>query len=343
MIGQHIYSLLAQSVGTRKVFRYFKDRYALMLLGYVIGDGAHVSDLKRTPMRSLLEKPAVKEATARAAQGRLTRDLLGSVWNPQMVNYVVTGGTWGIGDSLGSWRWHQLSRPGGNLVLHLNFSNEHEQQLRRFLRTDEESPFSRNCHPSSHARRTMAWARLDIDIQGGEALIEEIQNDWIRDALAYREPAERYLPLEDGAERFAASTSISTCSPRAFLNYLDAAVEPHAAVWSEAMLMTAIEYLVEELGITRIFYHTFEGGNLLKGLVGCQPPRSLYTALPRRLCFEETDTWPQFLRDTYQRRSPRIGTARIPKAQRRACASARFWLLDLARMRAQLPGREDDA
>jgi hypothetical protein len=57
-------------------------------------------------------------------------------------------------------------------------------------------------------------------------------------------------------------------------------------------------------------YHTFETGNRLKQISGSRrPPRSLYTALPRRFCFQETDARPGFL---LPGKSARSRSARVP-------------------------------
>lgn len=67
-------------------------------------------------------------------------------------------------------------------------------------------------------------------------------------------------------------------------------------LWDEAMLASAIWFLKEEIGITRIYYHTFEFGSQWKCITGMQPPRSLYTRLPDRFCFEKTRQVPHFLK-----------------------------------------------
>ncbi|MEM6335100.1 MAG: hypothetical protein AAF752_00940, partial [Bacteroidota bacterium] len=50
----------------------------------------------------------------------------------------------------------------------------------------------------------------------------------------------------------------------------------------------------------RIYFHTDAGGRQLKPMAN--PPRSLYSRLPRRFCFTETETAPTFLRSTRHRR-----------------------------------------
>ena len=72
----------------------------------------------------------------------------------------------------------------------------------------------------------------------------------------------------------------------------------HAAVWDEAMLSATLFFLREELGIRHIYYHTHASGQWLKRIRDRLPPRSLYTELPRRFCFRETDALPGFLART---------------------------------------------
>ncbi|MBT3027590.1 MAG: hypothetical protein KME48_10520 [Candidatus Thiodiazotropha sp. (ex Ctena orbiculata)] len=33
----------------------------------------------------------------------------------------------------------------------------------------------------NYYRETLAWARLDVDLERNEVLIEEVQSDWVRD------------------------------------------------------------------------------------------------------------------------------------------------------------------
>lgn len=68
------------------------------------------------------------------------------------------------------------------------------------------------------------------------------------------------------------------------------------------MLAAAIKVLREDLNIKRIFYHSFESGNILKGFEGdWLPPRSLYTQLPKRFCFQPTNEAPAMLAHELER------------------------------------------
>ena len=134
-------------------------------------------------------------------------------------------------------------------------------------------------HPvSQNGELTLAWARIDLDLKTNEALIEEIQSDWVRNAMAK-------ATEEDG-------DSIK------WSRYVDTILRPHSKVWDQAMLASIIWFLVEEIGVTQLFYHTFETGSKFKHITWDQPPKSLYTKLPSIYCFEITHNGPRFIRDT---------------------------------------------
>ena len=68
------------------------------------------------------------------------------------------------------------------------------------------------------------------------------------------------------------------------------------------MLSAALSLVRNELGVRRVFFHTFETGSRLKRMGACAPPRSLYTKLPRRFCFRPTHSGPLFLHEERDRR-----------------------------------------
>ncbi len=268
----------------RTPFYYFKDRYALMLMGMAFDSPATKADVRRTAFAKLLDKPIVKEAMARSGIGEISRTVFEQVWPDDYACYLLALGVWG-GESRS---WCQTTRRGYNLVLQLNFSNEHNARYLKLVDPDREYPFEVGGHPIAKGkRRTLAWSRLDIDLDGGEALIEEIQNDWLREV--------------DWALRCANSetTSFWYCGieieTTKFVEYCDSVLAAHRKVWDEAMLAATIWFLREELGIRKIFYHTHRSGAALKGIAYRLPPRSLYTALPKRFCFERTGDMPVFL------------------------------------------------
>lgn len=87
------------------------------------------------------------------------------------------------------------------------------------------------------------------------------------------------------------------------LNYVNW-FDHYKRVWAEAMLCATIEFIHFELGIERIFLHTARSGWQVKMMDHTwQPPRSLYSDLPKKFCFKQTWAAPEFLLKTrsYQR------------------------------------------
>jgi hypothetical protein len=134
----------------------------------------------------------------------------------------------------------------------------------------------------------MAWARLDIDLDNGEALIEEIQTDWLREA---RVCYERLRSLGKSYWRRWMR------APENFSEYYETCLARHAAHWDEATLAATLFFLREELGLPDIWMHTPQSGLRLKEMNAkyAAPPVSLYSDLPRRFCFHATDSLPGFL------------------------------------------------
>ncbi len=156
-------------------FYYHKDRYALMLLSYCVGSSRKISALRKSYLGKLLHKPLVKEVLQYAGDQQLSPMLLDSCWPVQPHCYRITLDKWD-----GTYSWNQTSRRGWNLVVQLNFSGQHNQEFRRLLKPKYNDVFAMCGHPVSEKEHTLAWARIDFDLAPGEALIEEIQTDWLR-------------------------------------------------------------------------------------------------------------------------------------------------------------------
>lgn len=273
--------------GRRTLFPYFKDRYALVLLSYAVGAGKTIRAVKESAFGGLLDKPLLKAATGNLPDGRLTAERLACIWPCQPEYYRLTLGTWGPDKGYWNQAWYQVSRPGKNLVVQLNFSAKHNRPFLDLIRPEGHHPFAWHGHPiATNGEHTMAWARLDIEPEAGEALIEEVQTDWIRAArLAQRVLADlRRRPVGRGGGGLDD-----------LQQYVEEVLEPHIRMWDEAVLTAALWFLREKLGIRRIYYHTYEGGRRLKGMPNEKPPRSIYSKLPRRFCFRETEAVPSFL------------------------------------------------
>lgn len=277
----------------RNLFYYFKDRYALMLLSYLVDDVAPVSQLKTHRFAKLLKKPIVNNILKKSGNGLLTRNAIASAWPGQYECYLLTLGKWGE-TARGSWAYNQTSRPGMNLVLQLNFSGRHNRSYYKLIPPGSRHPFEFSGHPVSEGTaRTLAWSRIDIDFNNDEALIEEIQNDWIRIAVRERAMAHRMTGNPD-MDRQAFIRRLG-CRPESLVKYFDEVLAPHVRLWDEAVLSASIRFLKDEIGIGKIYYHTFKTGCELKRIGYCKPPKSLYTQLPSRFCFRVTRELPAMI------------------------------------------------
>jgi hypothetical protein len=276
----------------RTFFHYHRDRYVLLLLEELArrNDVKRVSELKQTPYAHWLQKPFVKDWLA--ARGRAdvpVQDLL-QHWPAALPHftYLLSLGAWGQ-DRGGGWR--QTSRPGWNLVLRLNLPMAHQRYLCEEAGAGGLRDLQWNGHPCDDRRLTLSWARLDIDFATGEALIEEIQSDWTRDVESMRGFVRR--ARQDGRK------TVCWYDREVGLHVLEhyvATFQAQQRLWHEAMLAAALWFLWQELGIRRVFYHSWETGLAVKRMEReWGPPRSLYTDLPERFGFRRVGEGPSFL------------------------------------------------
>jgi hypothetical protein len=287
-------------------FDYFKDRYALLLLSYVVGKAANIGSLRRSRYGRLLGKPAVKRLLATSGNGLIYPEQINGVWEEPSLNFLLTLSTWKGRDQ----PWNQTSRPGDNLVLQLNFTSQHRRDYERLVKPHNFSQYTHWDHPimrqkeRAFYRDTLAWARIDFDYSTNEALIEEIQTDWLREARWHLERERRRVA------RYHDRNPFSRFYEEQLLNlehYVNQTLRPYYTVWDEAMLAATVQLIRNELGIRQIFYHTFDTGRLIKRIPDT-PPRSLYTVLPRSFCFEEVNTAPRFLQRSLRRRLTKLRT-----------------------------------
>ncbi len=275
----------------RTLFRYSKDDYAFLLLRLLCGRERSIHKLRQTMARQLLEKPAVKPYLAACANGVLEPDALPEgCFSTDVRCYRLSLAVWG--GLRKRWRHDQVSRRGASLVLQLNLNRRQTEKLHACYTSQSADPFHNYYHPARSGEfPTLAWARLDFDLETGEALIEELQTDLLRDLKWFAEEASE--ARSNGKKSFETSRAIFDTARVLKLWETDFAAERRH--WQEAMMSAAIHFLASEIGITRIFYHTEESGSYLKRIRGRRPPKSLYTELPRRFCFDETDEIPQLL------------------------------------------------
>jgi hypothetical protein len=194
-------------------------------------------------------------------------------------------------------------------VLQLNFSNKHDEQFKKLAKPQQFHDFNCWGHPvmkrskREFFRETLAWARLD-DFNTNEALIEELQTDWLRTAKAL------LADIKAGKANFYGYGVHA--NPEKLKAYLDYLLSSYSAIWDEALLTAALQFIQQELGIGKIYLHTPDTGAAVKRIKTTQPPRSLYSSLPKRFCFNQTEIAPEFLRKdgSFRRLEKKLGQTR---------------------------------
>ena len=279
----------------RTLFHYFKDRYAQILLYHFIENEMDIKEIKNSHMAGLLQKPVMRHFLASNGNGKLRRNELRHCWQTDMYYFVLTLGYWGGARNRG---WYQTSRKGYNLVLQLNFSNVHDAAYNSLVRPRADNILNYYAHPfnkksrSGHSRETLAWARIDLDFRTNEALIEEIQSDWVRRVKSLLNNA-RYS-ARNGHHRCASRWNVEG-NLKDIVEYCEGIFQPYEKIWSEAMLGATIDFIRHELGINTIYYHTDSTGFRVKKIRNTHPPKSIYDKLPRQFCFTKIKQAPVFL------------------------------------------------
>lgn len=272
-------------------FRYFAGGYVPKLLGMLPVGDMPVRDLKKTRFARFLDNPIIKPLLANSGNGYLHKTDLQNLWREPSLPFLLSVDRW---DGRKNRAWNQVSRLGENLVLQLNMSNQHSQLFKQWVSPEDEYRFNYDCgHPvqseqnNTMFRDTLAWARIDLDFDNNEALIEEIQSDAVRN-------------IADFQKQFL-QCGCSVCKTRLkYMNWF----KPYAKCWTEAILIASIWFIKQELGIEHIYMHTARSGWKVKNMdKGWLPPKSLYSDLPRKFAFKQTWAAPEFLLKTksYQR------------------------------------------
>lgn len=268
----------------RRVVSYFKDQYAVEALKRFVGTGKTVAHIKHSRFAGLLNKPWIKSQLANVGSSTLSAELLSYWYSEDMFYFDLTLDTWG-----GECRaWQQTTRSGYNLVLQLNFTKSHDRDYDTLPNNYDLCDW--HGHPVHEGNRhTVAWARIDISEDLSEALIEEIQSDWLRAAKSSLQYAKR-RPRH------------GTCCGREekqhkqrFEKYFTQHIKPVAALWDEAILNTALSFLFDNVGVENVYYHDFATGAKLKKISYSLPPKSLYSTLPKQFGFAKQQQLPQFL------------------------------------------------
>lgn len=290
-------------------FLYHDDRESPWLLARLLPGPARVPEIRRAPFGKLLDRPRVRPVVARCGRGLLDPRALVPAADPEaalapgapplpgaaacaglasaldmpLAEYSLTLAHWGSPEMPGQWRHEQMSRRGANLVLQLNFPPSHGAALDALLGPAARKLFECQHHPIARgvATVTMAWARIDLDLGDGEALIEELQSDWFRLARRW------------GQHQRKQTRRTRRKTPAGI--YFDEVMPVYEAGWERVLLLAALWFLTARIGIRRIYLHRPASGARLKGIRFVLPPASLYTDLPRRFCFAPTNDAPVFL------------------------------------------------
>ena len=277
----------------RRLVHYHNDLYALYLLQKYCQktnkknqQSISIADIKNSQFAKLLQRVTLKRLIAEFGDGKITNERLDNLVFEQYNSYVVTLSRWGCKDC---YSWNQTSVPGANLVMQLNLTNQHDQ-LMLDLQIDA-SEFKYLSHPIHRTKSSLSWARIDFDLDTGEALIEEIQNDWLRRAATHSRWSKR--AILNGQKYYKLGCEVY--SAQKMFNYTKELLDKYQKSWHETTLFYAIKLIREELGISNIFYHSFETGAVLKNMGDWLPPRSLYTDLPKQFCFAKTSIGPKFI------------------------------------------------
>jgi hypothetical protein len=278
----------------RVPFPYYRGRYAAQMLSYLCEPARPVRELRSTPFARLLQQPRLQERLASCGDGLLRASDLLAYWPERPTWYRLSFARWGEDDDAD---WNQNSRARGQtLVVRVNFDGEHDRRFAELLREGGRRLFDHSGHPveTGDSLNTLAWARIDLDLDSGEALIEELQSDWTRDACDYEQWLRKH------SKSWGNSYVVKTLKEHGrdathYRRYFEEVLAPHAKVWAELTLSAALHVLVAELGIRRVWIHTPESGVRWKRIGGVAPPRSLYSQLPRRFCFRRVGAQPGFL------------------------------------------------
>ena len=293
--------LIKTVLGENRIhYRYYRDKHAVYLLHKLVENNPlSIREIRQSPFGRLLNRPLIREALRHWGDGMVTAERVLLLQPSEQESFRLGFDSWG-NRRRKDWRYEQTSRRGFNLVVQLNFSGVHNKRYRKLAADRLWHPFKAYGHPTQADREfTLAWSRVDIADDFSYALIEEVQNDWLR----YAEEElivdfERTLDTDNQVQLKRQHRSRHGFEVEEFRGYLEYLRKNFRNVWAEAVLAATIWVLLEEIGVERIFYHTYELGAKLKD---CSPPRSIYTQLPKKFCFRETEACPLFLEGRVKR------------------------------------------
>jgi hypothetical protein len=269
-------------------FHYFHDYYAVQLLTIAAERYQTLSSLKQSRFGKLLNNATVTQLISGCQNDRLDLEQFKYFWREPSTTYLLTTGIWRNRrvDVI------QTSRPRYSLALHLNFNHQHNKIMQKSEVFDYIDYMRFQWLPFDF-KKTLACARLDIDLDKGEALIEEIRSDWAKVTIRLHKTLMKYIAIE---QRHHGHIDIKATRMLRYHKFVD----PILKEWSQTVLSATIDFIYHELGLKQIWYHTWEVGNCLKVVDAHHHcPKSLYTRLPRQFCFERVEHLPDILNNRH--------------------------------------------
>lgn len=290
--------------GERRLFYFYPGCYWVHTLAKFMQlhaqDSIRCSELNTVCGTDVRHKAVFKNNLKYFSNGHIKETDLACFAPQQTQAFQLSLASWGNSER----GWDQTSRNQSNLVLQVNFPSSHVKKYEALVKSEclDYGPFESLCHPiHQKGRKTMAWVRMDVDFDTDTVLIEEIQNDWIRKALKAWRSVEKRRSKNPTLKPSLVNSDIGA-SYEDFGRYIKNELVHYEKNWAEVAMTAAIQFIRSELGISNIYYHSFDTGIKLKQVFG-EPPVSLYTKLPKSFGFRPTQAAPAFLlRDKNSRR-----------------------------------------
>ncbi|PCJ59675.1 MAG: hypothetical protein COA79_09735 [Planctomycetota bacterium] len=277
-------------------FSYYRDQYAVYLLGQLLQKGFSIAELKKSSFAGLLQKKVVKDILARDLK-MIRLFPKANIACAKEYHFSLNLTIMDRDDLC-----DQTSRNGVNLILQLNFNAEHSRFFRKKLDCKLDW-LNGSCHPVRRDKITMAWCRMDINFDTDEVLIEEIQSDWMRYSLNWYKYVKKDLLKSEKRKMCFKKYGIK---PEAYLEYYERFVKPYGPIWEESMMFATLCFIREELGLKNIFYHTQDSGRILKQMDDWLPPASIYSTLPKKFYFKLNSEAPILLQKDRNRRVKKV-------------------------------------
>ena len=191
---------------------------------------------------------------------------------------------------LGYSTWHGMQRSirsaKGQLVINIKAGPEFKEKIDKdpvildlFNKINTIS--KQSGHPS--ATNQIGWARLELDPEKQFILVDEIQTDHMNAAFKIKSET-GYGELVNVRAGLKKQYDLNDEEFNEKLNKFLSLLKDFPDVATEA-----ISEFARKNGFKKIFWHTFESGKELKGN---NPPKSLYTTVPKENLFKPTDDKP---------------------------------------------------